>query len=463
MKNLNVYFQSKHKRNLNGETESSILLDYSRAPLCLCNGRYNNKMNLSYNKYVKEGWTFMYKEIFDDVVSIMQNDYAGYINKEGWDAPDKFRGLVSELEEDEENDQAFIDIVQSYLLAFKDRHVFFIKSEESELKEYDVGFKVRRYEDYLVVTEVLGDDRLEVGQRIGYLDNISIKELGDCYQRELYFETGERQKWNELLIKHDSFEIEGQPYAFRHFDKKAYQPIHKGELLYDDTLMFTFTDFIDNEPVDKVIDEFRAELETVENLIIDIRTNLGGSGFAYHNLLKYILPKGENILLDDGHQMEFNLTKRNSDWLIELYERIGDGSTQLDGMVKFVKANRGNGFVPLVDDPDFSITGNKNPSNIIILTDTYCASAGDDFAMTAQQSPKVTIVGRDTLGVLDYANLNIRKYKNRFAFYYPTSRYLDKNGEVVTGRVKPDIYIPWTPDHLNEDIDLINALKVINS
>ncbi len=76
---------------------------------------------------------------------------------------------------------------------------------------------------------------------------------------------------------------------------------------------------------------------------------------------------------------------------------MADGSTQLDGMVKFVKTNRGDGFVTLADDPDFSIPGTRNPSNIIVLMDTYCASAWDVFALTAQTSLKVTIEGRDTL------------------------------------------------------------------
>ncbi len=405
----------------------------------------------------------VYKEVFEEVVSIMQNDYAGYIDKKGRDAPEQFRRMIEELEEGHDNDQAFIDIVQSYLLDFKDHHVFFIKSEESELKDRDVGFKIRRYEDHLVVVEVLDDDRLEVGQRIGCLDGIPIKELSGRYQRQLYFEADERQKWNGLLLNHDTFEIEGEPYTFKHFDKKAYTPIHKGELLSEDTLIFTFTDFIDNAPVDKVVDEFKEELETVENLIIDIRVNLGGSSFAYHNLLKYILPEGENALEDDDHMMEFNLTDRNSDWLLELYEEMmAGGSTQLDGMVKFIKANRGDGFVALADDPNFSIKGTRKPSNIIVLTDTYCASAGDAFALTAQSSSKVTIMGRDTLGVLDYANLNIRRYENKFELYYPTSRYSDRKGAVITGRVKPDIHIPWTPEHLEEDIDLKEALGLIN-
>lgn len=407
---------------------------------------------------------YMYKKIFDEVVSIMQNDYAGFIDKNGWDNPEKYRKLVEELVENKENDQKFMDIVQDYLLAFKDRHVFFLKSEESELKEYDVGFKVRRFEEHLVVTEVLDDNRLEVGQKIGYLDDVPIPELSTRYQRQLYFEINERQKWNALLMNHDTFEIEGQTYRFKYFDKNAYKPVHKGELLNDDTLIFTFTDFINNEPVDIIIDEFKKELETVENLIIDIRTNLGGSDFAYHNLLKYILPEGENRFFNHEHRMKFNLTERNSEWLIELYEgMMTSGSKHLNGMVKFIKANRGNGFVPLSDDSDFTIMGTSKPSNIIVLTDTYCASAGDAFALTARSSPKVTIVGRDTLGVLDYANLNIRKYENKFDFYYPTSRYSDKNDEVVTGRIKPDIYIPWTPKQLNEDIDLIKAFEIINS
>ncbi|TVT27750.1 hypothetical protein FO441_08570 [Salinicoccus cyprini] len=405
----------------------------------------------------------MYKEIFDEVVSIMQNHYAGYIDKKGWDNPEKYIRMVEDLEECDKNDQAFIDIVQSYLLDFKDRHVFFIKSEESKLKDSDVGFKVRRYEESLVVTEVMDDARLKVGQKIESLDDRSIEELSESYQKQLYFETNERQKWNELLLNHETFESDGHSYAFRRFDKKKYESVHKGELLNDDTLMFTFTDFIDNRPVDKVIDKFKEELEKVDNLIIDVRTNLGGSSFAYQNFFKYLFPKGEVNLQDDNYKMEFNLTEKNSDWLLELYEGMTkDGSTHLDGMMAFIKANKGNGFASLSDDPDFLIIGKGSPSNIIVLTDTFCASAGDAFALTAQLSPKVTIVGRDTLGVLDYANLNIRKYENSFEFYYPTSRYSDRNDNVITGRAKPDIYIPWTPEHTEEDIDLKKALEVID-
>jgi hypothetical protein len=48
---------------------------------------------------------------------------------------------------------------------------------------------------------------------------------------------------------------------------------------------------------------------------------------------------------------------------------------------------------------------------------------------------------------------------------YPTSRLsrIDK-GEGMTGKgIEPDIYIPWTPEHLETDVDLKRALQVLAS
>lgn len=53
----------------------------------------------------------------------------------------------------------------------------------------------------------------------------------------------------------------------------------------------------------------------------------------------------------------------------------------------------------------FLIQGGSNPKNIYILTDQYCGSSGDSFVKLAKQSPKVTVVGRNTMGVLDYSNV----------------------------------------------------------
>lgn len=99
---------------------------------------------------------------------------------------------------------------------------------------------------------------------------------------------------------------------------------------------------------------------------------------------------------------------------------------------------------------------------MIILSDYYCGSSGDQFVEVCKNSKKVTVIGRATMGVTDYSNLAIQTWNNQIELWYPTSRVSKiDNGMGLTGvGVLPDIYIPWTPEHIFEDMDLKKALSL---
>jgi C-terminal processing protease CtpA/Prc len=130
-----------------------------------------------------------------------------------------------------------------------------------------------------------------------------------------------------------------------------------------------------------------------------------------------------------------------------------------------LKKNVGKGFVEL----DFSelvskvhIQGTAKPEKVIVLTDFFCGSSGDQFVEACKKSSKVTVVGRATMGITDYSNVAFKKWGNSFELLYPTSRSsrID-TGDGLTGiGVQPDIYLPWTPDHLFEDVDLKTAIAL---
>lgn len=124
---------------------------------------------------------------------------------------------------------------------------------------------------------------------------------------------------------------------------------------------------------------------------------------------------------------------------------------------------RGKGFIKREDDAmDIPIVGDSSVEKMYIITDSGCASSGDNFVAVFSMFPKVTVVGRPTMGILDYSNVAFVPYDN-FNLMYPTSRLLavDSGNGMMKKGVKVDYYIPWTPEHLKRDVDLEWTLQMI--
>ncbi|WLR57469.1 hypothetical protein LC048_11795 [Mesobacillus subterraneus] len=91
--------------------------------------------------------------IFKEIIHIMHNDYAGWKDKKGLDRPDYYLGKLK--------DANFADVVKEYLLDFRDKHIYFTDVNAERTVDQDRGFKVRRYENRLYVTEVGAESRLK--------------------------------------------------------------------------------------------------------------------------------------------------------------------------------------------------------------------------------------------------------------------------------------------------------------
>lgn len=66
------------------------------------------------------------------------------------------------------------------------------------------------------------------------------------------------------------------------------------------------------------------------------------------------------------------------------------------------------------------------------------------------------------MGLNDYANLAIMRWKDTFELWYPTTKLsIVDEGKGLSGvGIQPDIYIPWTPEHIETDIDFNKALEL---
>ncbi|MUK89364.1 hypothetical protein GMD78_13430 [Ornithinibacillus sp. L9] len=420
----------------------------------------------------------MYISIFQEVVDIMHHDYAGWIDKKGWDRPEKYEENIRYLEKKGElTAETFVEIVQDYLLDFKDHHMNFTLVKSDQQKEYDNGFRVRRYEDHLYIISVGREERLKPGNVITHLDNTTVPELVKKHQRELMETKAEREDWRAIIKKYSvatviNNEGETRSIDLKKYEKAEYVPKHTVTRVDSDTLCMTLTDFFDPDTIQKLEKEYRDELSEIKNVIIDVRVNYGGSTLAYSCLEKYLFPSKSMTINFNDYAMKFNCTKRNTDILVESINQeihlIADEETR-KGLERFEQAwidNRGKGFTSFDShDEKVEITGSDKPKNIIVLCDNYCGSAGDIFVYLCKKSPKVTVIGRPTWGLNDYSNLIVKKWDNQFEFAYPTSRLdqLDHREVLTDPGIKPDIYIPWTPKHFEKDVDMEEAMRMLRS
>lgn len=421
-----------------------------------------------------------YLEIFDEIVSIVHTDYSGCIDKRGWDNPELSRQKIIELEKEDKLDTyIFKEIVDDYLLDFKDGHMLFQLVSNDAQKIYDNGFECRRYGNKLYVTHVGMEKRLEEGMAIIELDGVSINKLGEKHKRQvqIYGNHPERERWEPVILKYNKCRVEDKSsntfeMQLTKYEREECAPEYSLKKLENGIVLMKLTDFCDDSAINQLIKDNRKLLENSKNLIVDVRHNGGGSDSAFLKLLEYIF-SGEvdmNKLYDST--MQLNMTERNYNLRIEELNNylamVDDPNTKktIEVFISEMNKHKNEGLVEvdIEDDiPEWIIKGRKNPENIVVLEDVYCKSSGDSFVETAKKSSKVTLMGRGSAGITDYGNLATQEWNNTFRLKYSTSRdsCIDK-GKGLTGvGVVPEIYIPWTPEHIERDIDMEKAVEFL--
>ena len=105
----------------------------------------------------------------------------------------------------------------------------------------------------------------------------------------------------------------------------------------------------------------------------------------------------------------------------------------------------------------------NGPEQVILITDTFCENEGEQFvAMARRCGAKVKVIGRPTMGTLDYFDNIYLPINAQMGLSYPirmTKAAFD--GEGISEKGLPvDEYIAWTPDEITEDVLLQRALAL---
>ncbi len=409
-------------------------------------------------------------EIFDEVVKILKEDSSTCKDK-GAGNYEKYRCQIHE----DMNEEDFRFVMKSYIGSFEvPSHLNFGRSTGKVLT-----FEVRRYQDELYIVKTATNCALSVGDKIVAIDGVSIKELAERNYEFFYGEEESRQGifWPALMafhkeitaIRKESGECITLPIAFD--GKWEHRTPYAFKELSDDIAFMRLDDFSDEAAIMKLYEDNDAAICSHKYLIIDARQNAGGSDTCFLPILKYCLPEGKKLdeLNLDSFGDEVLYSKRNVDTRLQMlssYKEMDlpeETLTILNQMEAELIKNRGKGFQPQIELLDIPIVGNATPEKVFILSDYECGSSGDSFVRVMGQLPKVTVVGRPTMGILDYSNV-CEIELGEYTFTYPTSRSLSIDEGKGMGKrgVPVDHFIPWNPKHLEEDVDLDYTLKLCN-
>ncbi len=419
-----------------------------------------------------------YLDMFDDIVEIMHNDYSGCIDKKGWDNPYEYRKKIDALmNENRISDENFRNLILDYISDFRDGHILFNFIDGEKTIRYNCGFKCRRYEDKLYITEVKKEDRVRQGMAIVELDGRPIPELSDRFSSHLMYDSKERQLWDKIMLKFTNCTLEDENkdrffIDLRKYKEDEYIPEYSLKALDKNISILKLSDFANVDNINSLIEGNKKILNTCRYLIIDVRSNGGGNDSSYYRLLNYMNSYKISLeKLQNMPPMEINYTENNCNISIKAYtdmiNDIDDDNTKaiLEYTINQLENHKGEGFVEFEDEgfEDIVVGGEIMPEKIVVLSDVYCGSSGDAFVDVAKNCDKVTVMGRGTKGITDYSNLIPKIYSDKFILLYPTSRSrrIDIGEGIAENGVTPDIYIPWTPEHIFKDIDMEKAIEFL--
>ncbi|MCD8348571.1 MAG: S41 family peptidase [Lachnospiraceae bacterium] len=434
-----------------------------------------------------------YYKMMMTVIDTIKQDYAGFQEKEEInDTKYPMNMLVYAYQKHMVNEVMFLRIVSEYLASLGDPNLKFSMINHGNYKNNTVGFRARRYGDDLYVTEVGRDDRLKLGDKITKLDKYTPSEHRTKIPKN--FMTGntpEREQWGGFLKMFPTFDVEHadgttENMKFRHFIIEKPKRKLEFESLNEKTFYICIEEFSQNTAdLEKAIEEHASELTSCENLIIDLRKNEAGTEPGFVPLLPMIFDSEEELgtlLLKEA--IYTNYSEKNCEHTTTKIENMKaryekakneEAVALADQLIAEFKEKSGKGFQKDVPEDDILAEyheiheGKEGLYNqirkVILITDTWCRDAGEVFVKICSASDKVTVIGRPTMGTIDYTNYVNASIDKTFILSYPMS----KRQNVVDGHpynetgLPVDVYIPWTPQECTEDLLRQKALELLEA
>lgn len=365
--------------------------------------------------------------------------------------------------------------------------------------EYDLGFRVKRHENFLYVTEARQETRLAPGMRIvaAGMNRIDflLKDLG----ADVFWGRGsDREDWDLAMRMFDDIDVfPGDGHVMR-LDLRRY-PVETPDpefttRVQDGAVVARVDDLSQADKVAQVASEAEASLAkqgAAGKLVIDLRHCAGAADPASYLALLPLLVDTEvdaKQVVDDVELFTV-YSKNNAAALIADIERVRPaldeaGLSMADELCADIRAKadevlarkrtthvmaerlRMAELPEVLPSPfaDERVVPDANaPRLACILLDSDTGEGAERLAQAVMGMERVRLVGRATKGWIDYANYLTSELEGiDCTFTYPISRTKanhDGQGYERTG-LPLDVHVPFTPEECTHDTILEAALKL---
>jgi|GEM_PF-617221 len=415
-----------------------------------------------------------YDRILKDVILTLKEDYAGF--NEVWPEyqPTFFiTAAGTKHHHNELYDDLFLQYVSQMLATTGDRSLRISLDPYEDYQPWTPGFFARRIEDILVVTDVFDDDRLSPGDLIVEINKQSPGMLRKNLQKNFFYsEETEREVWHGLLKMADHMVVQKADGSREDIPLKRFprRDMSRKSELRD---LGCGTIYLDPGTFDGSISSFaeenRGTIADCKKLIIDLRRCNGDSDEDVLALLPFVVSgTADYKTILEQEPVLTNYTAKNcacvwypvQQWLDE-----NGHDDELASFVETVKSKSGAGWVEEACDRWEGVDGQLQglaPEKVVLITDTWCENAAEAFVEIAAKQPNVTLIGRPTMGTLDYSNCVSKVLDEGYTLTWPISKRKSViSGGGTKGKGLPvDIYIPFTAEEAVKDIILEEAIKL---
>jgi hypothetical protein len=306
------------------------------------------------------------------------------------------------------------------------------------------------FRDYVAIVIKSSDSKFENGTVLAELKEKSENEYFLLYNSAhmLAFATI-KPKNGELIsgfVKNGKEIVDNENYNF------------EAKFLNENTLYFNIPSFSwEAKPmVDSLFVAQKENLSKSANLIIDLRNNGGGSDDVYSVISPYLYTQPIKGIGVDMFSSNDNI--KGWELMLQDPNLPLDNKAEYQKMIDKLKLKLNQNVNIVEDYIDTSYTPLLFPKNVVILINEGCASSTEQFLLEAIQSKKVTLMGQNTSGTLDYSNLRESDFcEMPYILWTPTtrSRRIDI-GEGIDGiGIKPTIYLTEKQDWIKEALKFL--------
>jgi hypothetical protein len=201
-------------------------------------------------------------------------------------------------------------------------------------------------------------------------------------------------------------------------------------------------------------------LNSTSNLILDLRDNGGGSDNSWEGLIPYIYTKPIKMIGADILATETTISAYKT--FLEKKNLSKEDAADINSKITRMKNAKGKWITNNDDEIDSSFKPKLFPKKIVILINKWCGSSTEEFLLAARQSEKVTLVGDNTIGNLDYSNIvEIPFSCFPYTLVYPTtrSRRLNINQGIDNFGIAPEYHLSDSIDWIKEASKILNQQK----